>query len=95
MKKTKLDIPRGQQSKSIRPQDWHPEERLAALQKSYGLIGENLNACAENKEYLSINWNSGKLISVVRGSYLKNLKFIPLKRKFIPWSVNCYAKTKP
>ena len=44
MKKTKLDIPRGQQSKSIRPQDWHPEERLAALQKSYGLIGEDPNA---------------------------------------------------
>ena len=48
MKKNQLDIPRGQQSKSIRPQDWHPEERLAALQKSYGLIGENLNAwCRE------------------------------------------------
>jgi hypothetical protein len=43
-----LDIPRGQQSKSIRPQDWHPEERLAALQKSYGLIGVDLNAwCRE------------------------------------------------
>ena len=48
MKKTKLDIPRGQQSKSIRPQDWRPEERLAALQKSYGLVGEGLNAwCRE------------------------------------------------
>jgi hypothetical protein len=48
MKKTQLDIPRGQQSKSIRPQDWYPEERLAALQKSYGLIGEDLNAwCRE------------------------------------------------
>jgi transposase-like protein len=48
MKKTKLDSPRGQRSKSIRPQDWRPEERLAALQKSYGLIGEGLNAwCRE------------------------------------------------
>lgn len=48
MKKTQLNIPRGQQSKSIRPQDWHPEERLAALQKSYGLTGEGLNSwCRE------------------------------------------------
>jgi len=44
MKKTELDSPHGQQSKSIRPQDWRPEERLVALQKSYGLIGEELNA---------------------------------------------------
>jgi transposase-like protein len=44
MKKTKLDSPRGQQSKSIRPQDMRPEDRLAALQQSYGLIGEDLNA---------------------------------------------------
>ena len=44
MKKTKLDIPRGQQSKAIRPQDWRPEERLAALQESYGLIGADLDA---------------------------------------------------
>ena len=44
MKKTKLNGPRGPQSKSIRPQDWQPEERLAALQKSCGLMGEDLNA---------------------------------------------------
>jgi len=48
MKKTKLNGPRGRQSKSARPQDWQPEDRLTALQKSYGLIGEDLNAwCRE------------------------------------------------
>jgi transposase-like protein len=48
MKKTKVDSPRGLQPKSKRPQDWRPEERLAALQKSYGLLGEDLNAwCRE------------------------------------------------
>ena len=48
MKKTKLDSPRGHQSKSKRPQDWQPEERLAALQLTYGLMGEELNAwCRE------------------------------------------------
>jgi hypothetical protein len=44
MKKAKLDSPLDRQSKSKRPQDWCPEERLAALQKSYGLSGEDLNA---------------------------------------------------
>ena len=49
MKKTQLDSPRGLQPKSKRPQDWRPEERLAALQKSYGLLGEDLNAwCREH-----------------------------------------------
>jgi transposase-like protein len=48
MKKTKLASPCDRQSKAKRPQDWPPEERLAALQKSYGLIGEDLNAwCRE------------------------------------------------
>ena len=48
MKKTKLNTRHGLQSKSVRPQDWQPEERLTALQKSYGLIGEDLNAwCRE------------------------------------------------
>lgn len=48
MNKAKLDSHRDQQSKSKRPQDWCPEERLAALQKSYGLSGEDLNAwCRE------------------------------------------------
>jgi hypothetical protein len=48
MKRAKLHNSRDLASKSKRPQDWHPEERLAALQKSYGLIGEDLNAwCRE------------------------------------------------
>jgi len=48
MKKAQLASPRRLQSKSKRPQDWRPEERLAALQKSYGLLGEGLNAwCRE------------------------------------------------
>jgi len=48
MKKTKLASSRGPQSESKRPQDWRPEERLTALQKSYGLVGEDLNAwCRE------------------------------------------------
>jgi transposase len=48
MKKTKLNSRRGLRSKSASPQDWQPEERLVALQKSYGLIGEDLNAwCRE------------------------------------------------
>jgi hypothetical protein len=30
--------------KSKRPKDWIAEEHLAILQKSYGLLGEDLNA---------------------------------------------------
>ena len=48
MKKTKLNSSRGLQTESKRPQDWRPEERLAALQKTYELVGEDLNAwCRE------------------------------------------------
>ena len=48
MKKAKLDNTRDRPSKSKRPQDWRPEDRLAALQQSYGLTGEDLNAwCRE------------------------------------------------
>jgi transposase-like protein len=48
MKKTELDSARPLQPKSKRPQDWRPEERLDALQKTYGLFGEDLNAwCRE------------------------------------------------
>jgi hypothetical protein len=42
--KSKLDNAPGLPSKSKRPKDWHPEERLAALQLTYGLQGEDLNA---------------------------------------------------
>ncbi len=44
MKKAKLDNRRDRPSKSKHRQDWFPEERLAALQKTYGLTGEELNA---------------------------------------------------
>jgi transposase-like protein len=48
MKRAKLHNPRDLPSKSKRPQDWRSEERLSALQKSYGLNGEDLNAwCRE------------------------------------------------
>jgi len=48
MKKSELDSTSTIQPKSKRPQDWHPEERLAALHKTYCLNGEDLNAwCRE------------------------------------------------
>jgi transposase-like protein len=48
MKKTKLTTKRDLASKPRRPEDWQPEDRLTALQKSYGLTGEDLNAwCRE------------------------------------------------
>jgi len=48
MKKSELDSTSTRQPKSKRPQDWRPEERLAALQKTYGLSGEDLNVwCRE------------------------------------------------
>jgi transposase-like protein len=48
MKKSELDSTSTRQPKSKRPQDWQPEERLAALQKTYCLSGEGLNAwCRE------------------------------------------------
>jgi hypothetical protein len=44
MKKAKLESSRAIQSTPKRPQQWRPEERLAALQVSYSLSGEDLNA---------------------------------------------------
>jgi transposase-like protein len=39
--------------KSKRPEDWSPEERLAALQQSYGLLGEDLNTwCRERGVFI-------------------------------------------
>ena len=43
MKKSKLDSTKTMPPKSKRPQDWRPEERLAALHETYCLIGEDLN----------------------------------------------------
>ena len=48
MKSTELNSTHSLKSKPKRPQDWTPEDRLAALQKTYGLTGEGLNAwCRE------------------------------------------------
>ena len=48
MRKSKVDTTHTLPLKAKRPQDWLPEERFTALQKSYRLIGEDLNAwCRE------------------------------------------------
>ena len=48
MKQKEQDVNKPAQPKSKRPEDWSPEERLAALQQSYSLLGEDLNAwCRE------------------------------------------------
>jgi transposase-like protein len=48
MKQKEQDVNKLAPPKSKRPEDWSPEERLAALQQSYGLLGEDLNAwCRE------------------------------------------------
>jgi transposase-like protein len=43
MKQSEQDINKPAPPKSKRPEDWSPEERLAALQQTYGLLGEDLN----------------------------------------------------
>jgi transposase-like protein len=61
MKKNQLDSHRGLQSKSKRPQDRQPEERLAALQLTYGLTSEALNAwCREQGVFVHQleQWNA-------------------------------------
>lgn len=48
MKQKEQDVNKPAQLKSKRPEDWSPEERLAALQQSYSLLGEDLNSwCRE------------------------------------------------
>ena len=48
MKYSQQDVNKPAQLKSKRPEDWSPEERLGALQQSYGLLGEDLNTwCRE------------------------------------------------
>ena len=39
MKQKEQDVNKPARQKSKRPEDWSPEERLAALQQSYGLLG--------------------------------------------------------
>ena len=43
MKQSQQDVNKPALPKSKRPKDWSPEERLAALQQSYRLFGEDLN----------------------------------------------------
>ena len=53
MKKSEQDVNKPIQTKSKRPEDWSPEERLAALQETYHLNGEDLNAwCRERGVFI-------------------------------------------
>jgi transposase-like protein len=53
MKQSEQDVNKSAQPKSKRPEDWSPEERLAALQQSYGLLGEDLNTwCRERGVFI-------------------------------------------
>lgn len=48
MKKSEQEVNKPVQTKSKRPEDWRPAERLTALQQTYSLIGEDLNTwCRE------------------------------------------------
>jgi hypothetical protein len=53
MKKSKQDVNNPIPPKSKRPEDWSAEERLAALQQSYSLLGEDLNTwCRERGVFI-------------------------------------------
>ena len=53
MKQKEQDVNKPARQKSKRPEDWCPEERLAALQQSYGLLGEDLNTwCRERGVFI-------------------------------------------
>jgi transposase-like protein len=53
MKQSEQDVNKPAPPKSKRPEDWNPEERLTALQKTYHLIGEDLNAwCRERGVFI-------------------------------------------
>ena len=53
MKKSEQDVNKPIQTKSKRPEDWNPEERLVALQETYHLNGEDLNAwCRERGVFI-------------------------------------------
>jgi transposase-like protein len=48
MKQKEQDVNKPAPQKSKRPEDWNSEERFTALQKTYNLIGEDLNSwCRE------------------------------------------------
>lgn len=53
MKQKEQDVNKPASPKSKRPEDWSPEERLAALQQSYSLLGEDLNSwCRERGVFI-------------------------------------------
>ena len=53
MKQKEQDVNKPAPQKSKRPEDWSPEERLIALQQSYGLLGEDLNTwCRERGVFI-------------------------------------------
>ncbi|MDO9104928.1 MAG: hypothetical protein Q7U57_08200 [Methylovulum sp.] len=53
MKQSEQDVNKPAAKKSKRPEDWSPEERLAALQQSYSLLGEGLNTwCRERGVFI-------------------------------------------
>jgi transposase-like protein len=53
MRQKEQDVNKPAPPKSKRPEDWSPEERLAALQQSYSLVGEDLNAwCRERGVFI-------------------------------------------
>ena len=53
MKQSEQDVNKPVSPKSKRPEDWSPEERLAALQQSYSLLGEDLNTwCRERGVFI-------------------------------------------
>jgi transposase-like protein len=53
MKQSEQDVNKPAQQKSKRPEDWSPEERLAALQQTYSLLGEDLNTwCRERGVFI-------------------------------------------
>jgi hypothetical protein len=56
MKKSEQDVNKPIQTKSKRPEDWNPEERLVALQETYHLNGEDLNAwCRERGVFMVLS----------------------------------------
>jgi len=53
MKQKEQDVNKPARQKTKRPEDWSPEERLGALQQSYGLLGEALNTwCREQGVFI-------------------------------------------
>jgi len=53
MKQSEQDVNKPAPPKSKRPEDWSPEEHLAALQQSYSLLGEDLNTwCRERGVFI-------------------------------------------